>query len=91
MNTLDMFAYQEAMAGVTKDIHDACPGTEISVLWDDGKLRMVTGIHKLRVWNNLGTVDFSVDHHDLLEKGNSYKGFLALVAARVHKGLDVSG
>jgi hypothetical protein len=89
MTKQDLFAYQNTMAGVTKDIHDACAGMEISVLWDDGKLRMVTGRHKVKVWNNLGSVEFHVDHDYLLERGDAYKGFLMLIAARIQKGLGV--
>lgn len=89
MTKQDLFAYQDTMAGVTKDIHDACAGMEISVLWDDGKLRMVTGKHKVKVWNNLGSVEFRVDHDDLLERGDAYKGFLTLIAVRIQKGLDL--
>jgi hypothetical protein len=90
MTDVDLFAYQDTMAGVTRDIHDACHGAEISVLWDDGKLRMVTGRHKVKVWNNLGSVELRINHRDLVEKGNAYKGFLALIAARVHRRMDVS-
>jgi hypothetical protein len=89
MTKQDLFAYQDTMAGVTRDIHDACAGMEISVLWDDGKLRMVTGSHKVKVWNNLGSVEFHVDHGDLLERGDAYKGFLTLIAGRIRKGLGV--
>jgi hypothetical protein len=89
MTKQDLFAYQDTMAGVTRDIHNACAGMEIAILWDDGKIRMVTGSHKVKVWNNLGSVEFHVDHDDLLERGDAYKGFLTLIAARIRKGLGV--
>lgn len=89
MTNQDLFAYQEIMAGITKDIHDACKGMEVSVMWDDGKLRMVTGDHQVKVWNNLGAVEFRVGHDVLLEKGNAYKGFLMLIAMRIKKELSV--
>ena len=41
MTQQDLLSYQDTMAGVTKDIHEACPGLEINVMWDDGKLRMI--------------------------------------------------
>ena len=89
MSKQDLFAYQDTMAGATKDIHEACAGMEISVMWDDGKARMVTGTHKVKVWNNLGSVKFQIDHDDLLNKGNSYKGFLILIAQRIKNELGM--
>jgi hypothetical protein len=89
MTKQDLFAYQDTMEGVTKDIHDACAGMEISVMWDNGKLRMVPGMHTVKVWNNLGAVEFHIDHHDLLERGDAYKGFLLLIATRIKKELGV--
>ena len=89
MTKQDLFAYQDTMAAATKDIHAICAGLDISVLWDDGKLGMVTGTHKVKVWNNLGSVEFLIDHDDVLERGNSYKGFLTLLATRSQKGLSL--
>jgi hypothetical protein len=89
MKKMDLLAYQDMMAGVTKDIHDACAGMEISVMWDDGKARMITGMHKVKLWNNLGDVEFHIEHDDLAAKGNAYKGFLILVETRVKKELSV--
>ncbi len=83
----DLFAYQETMANVTRDIHQASSGAEISVLWDEGRMTMVTGVHKVRVWNNLGSVEFQIAHDDLLEGGNAYQGFLALIALQIGKKL----
>jgi hypothetical protein len=85
----DLFAYQDTLAGVTKDIHDACAGMEVSVLWDKGKLRKVAGAHTVKVWNNLGSVEFRVDHDDLVERGDAYKGFLLLLSAQIKKKLGV--
>ena len=85
----DLLAYQDTLAGVTKDIHDACAGMEISVLWDDDKLRMVTGKHKVKVWNNLGSVVFRVNHDDLVERGDAYQGFLTLIALSIQKKLGL--
>jgi hypothetical protein len=89
MTTQDLFAYQETMAGVTKDIHAACAGMEISVMWDDGKLRITTGDHKVKVWNNLGEVEFRVTLDILLERGNAYKGFLTLIELQIRKKLGM--
>ena len=87
MTTQDLLSYQDTMAGVTKDIHEACPGLEINVMWDDGKLRMVPGEHKVRVWNDLGEVVLHVAHDILLERGNAYKGFLTLLKVQIEKSL----
>jgi hypothetical protein len=89
LTTQDLLDYQDTMAAATRDIHAACPGHEISVLWDDGKLRMITGRHKVKVWNSLGSFEFAIDHDNLLRKDDAYKGLLALVAARVQKSLTV--
>ena len=67
MTQQDLLSYQDTMAGVTKDIHEACPGLEVNVMWDDGKLRMVTGDHKVRVWNDLGEVHRSEEHTSELQ------------------------
>ena len=87
MTQQDLLSYQDTMAGVTKDIHEACPGLEINVMWDDGKLRMVPGEHKVRVWNDLGEVVLHVAHDILLERGNAYKGFLTLLKVQIEKSL----
>jgi hypothetical protein len=89
MTKQDIFAYQDTMASVTKDIHAACPGFEFSVLWDDSKMRMNQREHKVKITNNLGSVEFRINHDDLLERGDAYKGFLTMVATRVQKGLGV--
>ena len=89
MTKQDLFAYQDTMAGATKDIHNTCAGLDISVLWDDGKLGMVTGTHKVKVWNNLGSVEFHIDHNDVVERGIAYKGFLMLIATRIQKELSL--
>ena len=87
MTNLDLLSYQDIMSGVTKDIHAGCPGMEIAVMWDDGKLRMITGEHKVKVWNDLGQVVFRVSHDDLLERGTAYKGFLTLLTMQIQKSL----
>ena len=89
MKNMDLLAYQGMMAGVTKDIHEACAGMEIYVMWDDGKARMIAGTHKLKLWNNLGALEFNVEHDDLVAKGNAYKGFLILVETRAKKELTI--
>ena len=89
MTKQDLFAYQDTMADATKDIHKTCAGLDISVLWDDGKLGMVTGNHKVKVWNNLGSVEFNIDHDDVLERGIAYKGFLTLIGMRIRKELSL--
>ena len=89
MTKQDLFAYQDTMAAATKDIHDTCKGLDISVMWDDGKLGMVTGTHKVKVWNNLGSVEFHIDHNDVLERGNAYKGFLIMMTTKIKKDLNL--
>jgi hypothetical protein len=89
MKNMDLLAFQDMMSGVTTDIHEVCAGAEISVMWDDGKARMVTGTHTVKLWNNLGEVIFHVEHDDLVARGNAYKGFLILVETRVKRELTV--
>lgn len=89
MTKQDLFAYQDTMAAATTDIHKTCAGLDITVLWDDGRLGMVTGRHKVRIWNNLGSVELRIDHDDVLERGNAYKGFLALLTSKIQKGLSL--
>jgi hypothetical protein len=89
MTPQDLFAYQDTMLRVSQDIHETSPGAEFSVLWDDGKMSMVTGLHKVRIWNSLGSVEFHIEHNDILERGNAYKGFLALAAVQIGKKLTM--
>ena len=87
MTTQDLLSYQDTMTEVTKEIHASCPGLELNVMWDDGKLRMINGEHKVKVWNDLGEVVFRVGHDILLERGNAYKGFITLLTMQINKSL----
>lgn len=89
MKSQDLFAYQATMADATKDIHSACGNVELSILWDDGKIGMVTGTHKVRIWNALGSAEFQITHDELLAQGNAYKGVLAMIAATASKKMRV--
>ena len=89
MTTQDLFAYQASMAGATKDIHNSCGDVELSILWDDGRIGMVTGIHKVRIWNALGSGEFHITNDELLERGNAYTGFLAMITATALKKMSL--
>ncbi len=88
MTSEDLFLYQDEIAYATKDIHDRCAG-EVSILWDDGKLAMVTGSHRVKVWNGLGSVDFELKHDDLVERGAAYQRFLDRIASAVKAKLTL--
>ena len=83
MTSTDPFSYQDAMMRATKDIHERCV-SEVNVLWDDGKFGRVTGTHKVRIWNGLGSVDLEITHDNLVARGEAYRHFLdrAATAAR---------
>ena len=53
----DLFAHHDTLAGVTRDIHDACAGMEVSVLWDKGKLGKVGGAHTVNEFINTAPVE----------------------------------
>ena len=89
MKNQDLFAYQATMAGATKDIHSACGNVELSILWDDGKIGLVTGTHNVRIWNALGSAKFHIAHDELLVQGNAYRGILAMIAATASKKMSV--
>lgn len=88
MTSEDLFLYQDEITRATKDIHDRCRG-DISILWDDGKLTMVTGTHRVKVWNGLGSVDFELTHDDLVERGAAYQRILDQVASAVKAKLTL--
>lgn len=88
MTSEDLFLYQDEITRATKDIHDRCGG-DVSILWDDGKLAMVTGTHRVKVWNALGSVDFTVKHGDLVERGAAYQGFIDRIASVVKAKLTL--
>lgn len=88
MRNEDLFHYQDTLMRVTHDIHERC-GVDVSVLWDDGKLSMVTGRHRVKVWNGLGSLEFEVEHEDLVQRGAGYQRFLDNVATMVRQKLSV--
>ena len=89
MTSTDLFAYQDAMMRATKDVHDRC-AAEVSVLWDDGKFGMVTGTHKVRIWNGLGSVELEITHDNLMARGDAYRHFLERAAAAAHQKLALA-
>ena len=84
----DLFAYQDLISRATKDIHDRCD-VELSILWDNGKLEPVAGTHTVKVWNGLGSVNFQIEHADLLDSGAAYRLFLEKVVSAVKQKLTL--
>ena len=78
--------YRQIIDATTAAIHGLC-GSDINILWDDGSTDVDLQVHPLKIWNGLGSLEFSVRHVDLEEKGHAYAGFLALVAAKVKSKL----
>jgi hypothetical protein len=89
MTSTDLFSYQDEMLRATRDIHERC-GVEVNVLWDDGKFGAVTGIHKIRVWNGLGSVDLEITHDNLMARGDAYRHFLDRAAAAARQKLTLT-
>ena len=88
MTSQDSVAYGDLIMRATKDIHDHCD-VDLNVLWDDGKLELVAGTHTVKVWNGLGSVNFQIEHRDLVEHGAAYRLFLAKLAAAVKQQLTL--
>jgi hypothetical protein len=86
MTDTDLFTYQDAMMRATKEIHERCV-SEVNVLWDDGKFGMVTGTHKVRIWNGLGSVDLEITHDNLVGRDQAYRHFLERAAAAARQKL----
>lgn len=88
MTTYDVFAGQDETARATKDIHARC-GAGFDVLWDNGKFPVAMRIHKVKIWNGLGSVELKVTHDDLVERGATYWSFIDQVASAVKQRLTV--
>lgn len=88
MKSQDLFAYQDLISSATKDIHDRCD-VDLSILWDDGKLEPVAGTHTVKVWNGLGSVNFQIEHDDLVQYGAAYQLFLEKVVSAVKQKLTL--
>src|SRR4029434_8893810 len=74
-------SYGQAIALASKDIHERCD-VEVNLLWDDGKMHSADSMHKVRVWNGLGSLEYLIAHRDLLERGSAYRQFLERTCGR---------
>lgn len=81
-------SYREAITLANKDIHARCDA-EIDLLWDDGKAHIGGSIHKIKVWNDLGSLDYLIDHRNLVERGAAYREFLEDLSAAVNRKLSL--
>ena len=88
MTTQSTLAGQDAIAQATKEIHERCKA-EIDLLWDDGRSHGDGAMHKVRVWNGLGTLYRLISHSDLVEHGDAYRRFLDELAEAVNRSLTV--
>lgn len=88
MTIQSTIAGRDAIAQATKDIHERCK-TEIDLLWDDGGSHGDGDMHKVKVWNGLGSVYRIVPHRDLVERGPAYGRFLDELAEAVNHRLAV--
>ena len=79
---------QYAIAKATTDIHDKCK-VEIDLLWDDGRSHIADSMHKVKVWNGLGSLECVISHRDLLERGIAYREFLENLSAAVNHRLSL--
>ena len=81
-------SYQDAIARATKDIHDKC-NVEMDLLWDDGKSHIGDSLHRIKIWNGLGSLYFLISHPDLVEGGSAYRQFLEDLSAAVNYRLSL--
>lgn len=88
MTSEDLFAYQDTLTRAVKDIHDRC-GPDINVLWDSGRVTMVTATHHVKVWNGLGSVELQIEHDDLAAGGPAYQRFLEKIASAAKEKLTL--
>lgn len=88
MTALGTRAGQDAILQATRDIHQRCD-VEFNLLWDDGKSHGDGGVHKLKVWNGLGSLYRLVSDHALLERGAAYRRFLDELTEAVDRSLSV--
>jgi hypothetical protein len=88
MTTQSTLAGQDAIAQATRDIHQRCK-VEIDLLWDDGRSHGDGAMHKVKVWNGLGSLYRLVPHRDLVERTPAYGRFLDELAEAVDQRLTV--
>ncbi len=88
MTAQDLVSYQDAITLATQDIHDRSE-IEIDLLWDDGTSHIADSMHKVRVWNGLGSIEYLISHCDLVERGDSYRQFLEDLSAAVNQRLTL--
>jgi hypothetical protein len=88
MTIQSTLAGQDAITQATKDIHERCKA-EIDLLWDDGRSHGDGDMHKVKVWNGLGTLYRLVSDRDLVERGDAYRRFLDEFAEAVNRSLTL--
>ncbi len=81
-------AGQDAITQATRDIHERCK-VEIDLLWDDARSHGDGVMHKVKVWNGLGSLYRLVSDRDLVERGDAYRRFLDELAETVNRSLTV--
>ena len=88
MTAENRLSYQDAIVRATKDIHDKCK-VEIDLLWDDGKSFTGDSMHRIKIWNGLGSLYFLISHPDLVEGGSAYRQFLDDLSVAVNHRLSL--
>lgn len=88
MKASEVVSYQDAITLATQDLHHRCE-IEIDLLWDDGTWHIADSMHKVKVWNGLGSIEYLISHRDLLERGEPYSRFLEDLSAAVNQRLTL--
>ena len=88
MTARNPHASQAAIAQATRDIHERCK-VEIDLLWDDARSHGDGVMHKVKVWNGLGSLYRLVSDRDLVERGEAYRRFLEELAEAADRSLTV--
>jgi hypothetical protein len=88
MAETDLFAYQDALTRASRDIHARC-GTDINLLWDEGRLEINAPSHRLKIWNGLGSIEADLAHEDLIGGGTGYQRFLDGIVSAVKRKLVI--
>ena len=88
MTARNPHAGQDALQQATHDIHERCKA-EIDLLWDDGRAHGDGEMHKVKVWNGLGTLYRLVSDRTLAERGDAYTRFIDELSEAVNRSLTV--
>jgi hypothetical protein len=88
MTVQSLLSSRGSITQATKDIHERCKA-EIDLLWDDGRSHGDSAMHKVKVWNGLGSLYRLVSDRDLMERGDAYQRFLDELAEAVNRSLTV--